>query len=113
MTGSDPDFFRLLVEGIDGGGSSTGIVELMLADFRFGDDALDSILDEWVFLDLSGLGAVSELRFGFESSDVGDFGINTPTYFAIDDLVTIPEPGAALLIGLGMGILALRSREPR
>lgn len=112
-TGSDPDFFRLLVEGLDAGGSSTGVVELMLADFRFADDGLDFILDEWVFLDLSGLGAISELRFGFESSDVGAFGINTPTYFAIDDLVTVPEPGAALLIGIGMGILAQRSRDPR
>ena len=85
----------------------------MLADFRFSDDGLDSILEEWVFLDLSGLGAVRELHFGFESSDVGVFGINTPTYFAIDDLVTVPEPGAALLIGLGMGILALRPRTLR
>ena len=112
-TGSDPDFFRLLVEGIDAGGHSTGTVELMLADFRFADDSLDSILDQWVFLDLSGLGAVSELHFGFESSDVGAFGINTPTYFAIDDLVTIPEPVTALMIGLGMGCLALRPRHLR
>ncbi len=112
-SGSDPDYFRLLVEGIDAGGSSTGTVELMLADFRFSDDSLDSILDAWVFLDLSGLGAVRELHFGFESSDVGAFGINTPTYFAIDDLVTIPEPGAALLIGLGIGILGLRPRTLR
>ena len=112
-TGEDPDFFRLLVEGINAAGTSTGTVELMLADFRFSDDALDSILDDWVFLDLSGLGAVRELRFGFESSDVGLFGINTPTYFAIDDLVTIPEPGASLLIGLGMAILGLRPRNLR
>ncbi len=112
-TGIDSDFFRLLVEGIDAGGTSTGTVELMLADFRSADHALDSILDEWVFLDLSGLGAVRELRFGFESSDVGPFGINTPTYFAIDDLVTIPEPGASLLIGLGLAILGLRPRDLR
>ncbi len=109
-TGSDPDFFRLLVEGIDDVGGSTGIVELMLADYRFGDAADDFILDEWVFLDLSGLGAVRELRFGFESSDVGAFGINTPVYFAIDDLVTIPEPGSAMLMGLGLVLLAHRPR---
>jgi Domain of unknown function (DUF4465) len=107
-TGSDPDYFRLLVEGIDAAGASTGVVPLLLADFRFADDALDYILDEWVFLDLAGLGSVRELRFGFESSDVGAFGINTPTYLAIDELVTIPEPGAALLLGLGLGVLARR-----
>jgi hypothetical protein len=112
-TGNDPDFFRLLVEGIDALGVSTGIVELLLADFRFADPSADFIVDDWVFLDLSGLGRVRELRFGFESSDVGAFGINTPVYFAIDDVVTIPEPGVALLIGAGLALLALRSRDAR
>ncbi|MBW1886687.1 MAG: DUF4465 domain-containing protein, partial [Deltaproteobacteria bacterium] len=105
-TGEDPDFFRLLVEGIDDQGTSTGIVELMLADYRFEDDSLDFIRDEWVFLGLADLGIVSELRFDFESSDVGGGWINTPTYFAIDNLVTVPEPGHALLIGLGLAALA-------
>ncbi|MEZ4278234.1 MAG: DUF4465 domain-containing protein [Myxococcota bacterium] len=112
-TGSDPDYFKLIVEGIDALGGSTGIAELFLADFRFADPAADYILDEWVFLDLSGLGAVRALRFGFESSDVGAFGINTPVYFAIDDLTTIPEPGHALLIGLGLALLARRPRDAR
>ena len=110
-TGDDPDFFRLLIEGIDDLGGSTGFVELMLADYRFADGALDFILDQWVFLDLTGLGIVSELRFGFESSDVGTFGINTPTYFAIDNLVTVPEPSLALLIGLGLATLASGRRR--
>jgi hypothetical protein len=105
-TGEDPDFFRLLIEGIDDQDDSTGIVELMLADYRFEDDSLDFILDEWVLLGLAGLGIVSELRFDFESSDVGGDWINTPTYFAIDNLVTIPEPGQALLIALGLALLA-------
>jgi len=93
-------------DAIDDLGGSTGFVELMLADYRFADGALDFILDQWVFLDLTGLGIVSELRFGFESSDVGTFGINTPTYFAIDNLVTAPEPGLTLLLGLGLAALA-------
>lgn len=107
-TGSDPDYLRLLIEGFDGAGASRGIVELMLADYRFADDSLDYILDEWVFLDLSGLGVVKSLELAWESSDVGPFGINTPTYVAIDDLTTIPEPGTALLFGLGLTTLAVR-----
>ncbi|MBW2423166.1 MAG: DUF4465 domain-containing protein [Deltaproteobacteria bacterium] len=100
--GSEADYFRLLVEGIDASDSSTGTAELMLADFRFDDPAEDFILDEWVFLDLSGLGPARSLRFSWESSDLGEFGINTPTYVAIDDLVMTPEPGSALLLGLGL-----------
>jgi hypothetical protein len=110
-TGDDPDFLRLLIEGIDDLGASTGIVELMLADYRFVDGSLDSLLDQWVFLDLTDLGIVSELRFGFESSDIGSLGINTPTYFAIDNLVTVPEPSLTLLIGLGLAGLASGRRS--
>lgn len=112
-SGTDPDYFRLIIEGFDDQGSSTGSASLLLADYRFADSAQDYILDRWVFLDLSGLGAVRELRFGFESSDVGAFGINTPTYFAIDDLSTIPEPGMAILLGLGLSMLARRPAGSR
>jgi len=111
VTGDDPDFFRLRVEGIDTTGASTGIVELMLADYRFANNAFDFILLDWLFLDLTSLGVVSELRFDFESSDVGTFGINTPTYFAIDNLVTIPEPSHALLIGLGLAAMSSGRRS--
>ena len=113
VTGDDADFFRLIVEGLDASGASTGTVELMLADYTFANNALDFILTDWVHLDLTGLGAVKELSFEFESSDIGAFGINTPMYFAIDDLVTIPEPGTTLLLGWGLGLLANRRSGQR
>lgn len=116
-SGDDPDFFRLNIEGIDALGASTGVVELMLADYRFADPSLDFVLDAWVFQDLSGLGLVKELRFELESSDVSVYGgveyVNTPVYFAIDDVVTVPEPGVATLMGLGLALLAGRRRVRR
>ena len=113
LTGEDPDFFRLLIEGIDGGGASTGIVEFMLADYRFSNNSLDFVLNQFAFQDLTSLGFVKELQFSFESSDVGAFGPNTPVYFAIDNLTTIPEPGTAIPLGAGLAWLASRRREQR
>ncbi|MAG32324.1 MAG: hypothetical protein CL908_15695 [Deltaproteobacteria bacterium] len=112
-TGDDPDFFRVLIEGFDDLGNSTGVVPLLLADYRFADNSLDYLVEDWIFQDLTSLGAVRELRFSFDSSDVGSFGINTPQYFAIDNLVTIPEPNAVLLLGLGLAGLTYRQRNAR
>lgn len=110
-SGNDEDFFRLIIEGIDDSGNSTGSIDFLLADYRFADNALDYIVEDWTFQDLTALGAVKELLFSFESSDLGSFGINTPVYFAIDNLTTVPEPSTALLLGLGLGALAARKRE--
>lgn len=112
-TGDDEDFFLLTIEGLDGIGGTTGAVEFYLADYRFADNALDYIVDEWTTVDLDVLGPVNGLRFSVTGSDVGAFGLNTPAYFAIDDLVTIPEPGTALLVGIGLAVLAGRSRRAR
>ncbi|MBK8019077.1 MAG: DUF4465 domain-containing protein [Betaproteobacteria bacterium] len=72
---------------------------------RFGSDF---ILEGWQRIDLTSLGMVSSLSFSMDSSDKGDFGINTPTYFALDDLTVtaVPEPGTAVLLTLGVVILA-------
>ena len=114
-TGLDPDYFRLIIEGLDSGGGSTGTVEFMLADYRDPGTANDYIVTDWTWVDLSTLGVVSQLSMSFESTDVhATFGINTPTYFAIDNLTTTPEPGTALLLGLGLaGLAGRRSRTYR
>lgn len=80
------DFLRLWVicEGI---GMIKDSIEFYLADYRFADDLEDYIVDEWVKIDLTTLPIETvKVSFRFESSDVGIFGINTPTYFAIDDV---------------------------
>jgi len=115
--GDEPDLFRLHIEGIDDLGASTGMVEFVLADYRFADNGLDYIVDEWVYQDLSVLGLVKELHFSFESTDVSEFGgveyINTPAYFAIDNLTTVPEPGTGILVALGLAGLASKRRSVR
>ncbi len=98
--GNDPDWFLLTVTGRDSDGNVTGAQELYLADFRFTDNAQDYILRDWTWMDLTSLGSdVKTLEFTLSSSDVGAYGMNTPAYFAMDNLTTAesyaPEHGQA------------------
>lgn len=87
--GSYPDFFKLVVKGYLNGILKNDSVTFLLADFTFTNNAQDYILDTWQFVNTSGIGTVDSLQFFMRSSDVGDFGINTPLYFAIDNFETV------------------------
>lgn len=50
-----------------------------------------SYVKEWTRVDLSSLGKVVELSFSFTCSRTGDFGLNTPAYFCIDDVELVIE----------------------
>ncbi len=83
--GSDPDYFRLLVWGTDRDGLFTDTIDFYLADFRSEDPEADFIIKKWEWLDLKSLGLVRALNFSLESSDIGEYGMNTPAYFCFDD----------------------------
>jgi hypothetical protein len=109
-SGDDMDWLLLTILGFSSSGHATGSVGLYLADYRFADNDLDYILDAWTWVDLSPLGSVHALDFVITGSDVGTFGLNTPSYFALDDLRAVPEPGTALLLALGLTALPRRRR---
>lgn len=110
-TGSDQDWFKLIINGIDANGATTGSVEFYLADFRSDDNSQDYIVDQWTWVDLASLGSVAGLEFTMESSDTGTFGINTPTYFAMDSMaVQVPEPISMAILSVG-GLAVLRRRK--
>lgn len=81
------DWFRLLIVGKDAQSAVTDTVIFYLADYRFADSLQDYIVDEWQLVDLSPLGNVQFIEFTLESTDLGQWGINTPAYFALDNLV--------------------------
>jgi hypothetical protein len=109
-TGDDADWFLLTIEGFDASHATQGTVDFYLADYRFADNAQDYIIDDWTSVNLTSLGAdVRSVEFTLTSSDTGGFGMNTPAYFAIDEMQSVPEPASALLILIGgLGITGYR-----
>ena len=95
-SGDDPDWLTVTVVGLDASGNVTGSNTVYLADFRFSDHAQDYILQDWTWVDLTALGPnVKTLQFSMDSSDTAWGFINTPTYFALDNLEIDPASAAA------------------
>jgi hypothetical protein len=116
-SGNDADYFLLTIIGKNAAGQTTGTVNFYLADYRFADNAQDYIVSQWTTVDLSGLGVdTTRLEFDLTSTDVGAFGMNTPAYFAADNLVftPVPEPTVIGLTAAGLfGAWALVRRSGR
>ncbi|MDZ4818134.1 MAG: DUF4465 domain-containing protein [Planctomycetota bacterium] len=97
-----PDFFKLTIAGLDATDSPAGTpVDFYLADYRFTEDNDDYVRDTWETVDLQSLAVARKLVFSFTSSDNGTFGMNTPAYFALDDLLLTDAPLAGDLDGNG------------
>jgi len=112
--GTDPDWFKLTIYGLDSDYKrmDNNYVEFYLADYRFDDSSKDYIVDDWTWVDLRSLGPVYGLEFDLSSSDTGQYGMNTPAYFAMDNLTTVPIPGALWLLGSGIIGLVYIRRKP-
>ncbi len=90
-SGSDPDWFKVTLNGYDQNGLKVGSVNCYLADFRYTEPAKDFILNKWTTFDLTSLGKINKLTFEFSSSDTGTYGINTPTYVCLDNIKYIED----------------------
>ena len=98
-TGNDKDWYRLKIMSFSVGLKSDSLL-FYLADYQNDDNAKDYILNKWTWVDLGSFKTSDSLVLSFESSDVGQFGINTPTYAAIDDVNAIPPNGFNMFPGL-------------
>ena len=116
---NDGDFFKITLTGYEDvnlNGSSTGALDIFLADYRFSDNSEDYILDSWTQFELTDLGSARSIGFSFTTTDNGDFGANTPLFVAMDNLTysinPVPEPAAPLaMFALAFAVLARRSRK--
>lgn len=77
------DWFKLTVTGFDASGQETASTQVYLADFR---DGKNFIMSEWTKVSFALFGEVNKITFTLSSSDNGEYGMNTPAYFCIDDV---------------------------
>lgn len=87
-SGNDEDWFKLTIKKWNGGILSSDSIDFFLADFRFSDNSKDNIVKDWQWVDLTALGNVDSLQFHLSSNDVGIYGMNTPSFFCIDNFTT-------------------------
>ncbi len=86
------DWFKIQFIGVTEDGKVSAPVEAYLADYRSEKESERYILNEWKMVDLKPLtvnGPVKYIYIQMASSDSGQWGMNTPAYFAIDGLQVI------------------------
>ena len=80
------DWFRLTISAsLNGVAVNTQVVVDLAAEGTY--------INEWTYVDLSEFGVIDALQFSLSSSDNGDYGMNTPAYFAIDNLGDVMPEG--------------------
>lgn len=75
------DYFDVNIEGFNGS-ESTGTVKMAVC-------AAGGMMTKWCTCSLASLGKVTSLKFTMDGSDKGEWGLNTPAYFALDNVVIV------------------------
>ena len=75
----DDDWFMLSIGGMLDGKMVNTQVDFYLAKGK-------NVVTDWTYVDLSQLGKVDAIFFTLSGSKTGDWGLNTPAYFCIDNL---------------------------
>jgi hypothetical protein len=86
-SGTNPDWCKVTITGLDTNNIITGQIEFYLADYRFDNNKKDYIIDEWQVIKLIQIGEVSQLQFNITSSITDEQQhMITPEFFCIDNL---------------------------
>jgi hypothetical protein len=79
-SGNDSDYFRLLVKSVSSSNQILNTDTIYLADFRFDDSKQDYVLKDW---EMAEIVSCDRVDFELQSTDVGQYGMNTPAYFCL------------------------------
>lgn len=88
---TEGDELTLTVHGVDSNDNEK-TVDVKLASFENG--CLNAA-SGWKYIDLSALGEVEEIYFTMSSTDSGQWGMNTPSYFCLDKLTVKASSGTS------------------
>lgn len=86
------DKFTMTVHGV-APDESEKTVDVLLSSYSNGDLTMAR---GWKYVDLTDLGTVNEIYFTLNSTDTGNYGMNTPGYFCLDKLMVTPAGDAAI-----------------
>ena len=79
----DGDYLKVVFTGMRGN-EATGVVECYVVDYR---DGKREMTTEWTTFSLANLGeGYDRVSVTIETTDVGEWGANTPLYIAMDNL---------------------------
>ena len=100
------DYFEIIAHGVNADDSET-TVSMNLVEFTNGQLIA---ANDWTFFDLSALGEVKSVYFTLNSTDTGDWGMNTAAYFCMDKFQVKgnPEPTAVENIDADKQVAAVK-----
>jgi hypothetical protein len=85
----DGDYLKVVFTAINGDSEGVNKVECYVVDFR---DGKRNMATNWDLYSLTGLGSgYDRVRVTIETTDVGEWGANTPLYICMDDLCYFEE----------------------
>lgn len=86
-SGDVPDFFLLTFRPYVNGVLTNDTAEFYLADYRFLNNSQDYIVNNWRNFSPN-ISNADSILLTLRSSDNGNFGMNTPAFFCLDNIVS-------------------------
>ena len=84
----DGDWFKVEAVGYAANGTEIGRAEMYLADYR---DGKTEVLNTWKWFDWTSIANAAYINFELSSTDIGEYGMNTPAYFCMDAITMIEK----------------------